>query len=83
MRRFSIIFWVLTFVMLAGLLVGSTEQAGARPDKDTPSFKETGKKKYDPDQIIVKLEPGKTSGALKDENRENNARTQDKIPRFR
>jgi thermitase len=82
-RQFSIIFSVLTFVMLAGLLGGSTEQAGARPSKDTPSFKETGEKEYDPDQIIVKLKPGTPSGALKDENRENGARTQDKIPRFR
>ncbi len=77
MRRLSIMFSVLSFVVLGGLFVGAPGEAGASSDPDL------GGEKFVSDRVIVKLKEGATEEAVEEVNRSIGARTTDRIPRLR
>lgn len=83
--------WLLAAVListLAGYLVtqssaqeAETQTGGAGQDAEAPTFTEGNQREFASDKLIVKLEDTATSADLEVVNRQNNASTEEDLPR--
>jgi len=83
--------WLLAAVListLAGYLViqssvqeAETQTGGVGPDAEAPTYAEGTQREFASDKLIVKLEDNATSADLESINQQNNASTEEDLPR--
>jgi thermitase len=68
--------------MLVGFSASGGDEARAHSESaEGPTYSEDSGREFDPGKIIVKLEEDATPRDLRELNRENNARTEEDLPR--